>query len=72
MSVCIYTINVKTAEPIRLNFFIRALMIPGKVYGLELLGKFLKNRVYFLYAKYYEKRRNAKIDARKVGVKRHN
>ena len=33
LSVCLYPINVKTAEPIGPKFFVGHHVIPGKVYG---------------------------------------
>ena len=33
LSVCLYPINVKTAEPIRPKFCVRTHMAPGKVYS---------------------------------------
>ena len=33
LSVCLYPINVKTAEPIGPNFFVGSRVTPGKVYG---------------------------------------
>ena len=33
MSVCLYPINVKTAEPIRPKFYVGPHVAPGKVYG---------------------------------------
>ena len=32
LSVCLYPINVKTAEPIGPKFFVAPCVIPGKVY----------------------------------------
>ena len=52
MLVCLYPINVKTAELIGLNFFVGPYMTPGKVYGCSKLQinypkifEFLKNLV---------------------------
>ena len=41
MSVRLYPINVKTAEPIRPTFFVGHHVIPGKVYGLSTFKEFL-------------------------------
>ena len=37
LSVCLYPINVKTAEPIGPKFFVGHLGTPGKVYELSLI-----------------------------------
>ena len=35
LSVCLYPINVKTAEPIGPKFFVKPHVTPGKVYDLS-------------------------------------
>ena len=48
LSVSLYPINVKTAEPIRLKFFVGHHVIPGKVYGWSNFQKFASIKIRFL------------------------
>ena len=47
MSVCLYPINVKTAEPIRPKFFVGPHMTPGLVYEWSKFQKFVSNKIRF-------------------------
>ena len=47
-SVCLYPINVKTAEPIRPKFFVWHHVIPWKVYGWSNFQKFASIKIRFL------------------------
>ena len=46
--VCLYPINVKTAEPIRPKFFVGHHVILGKVYGWSSFQKFASIKIRFL------------------------
>ena len=48
LSVCLYPINVKTAEPIRPKFFVGHHVIPRKVYGWSNFQKFASIKIRFL------------------------
>ena len=48
LGVCLYPINVKTAEPIRPNFVVGPRVTPGKVYGLSNFKKFASIKILFL------------------------
>ena len=48
LSVCLNPINVKTAEPIRLKFFVGHHVTPGKVYGWSNFQKFASIKIRFL------------------------
>ena len=48
LSVCLYPINVKTAEPIGPKFFVGHHMSPGKVYGWSNFQKFASIKIRFL------------------------
>ena len=49
LSVCLYPINVKTAEPIRPKFCVGPQLAPGKVYQLSKFLKFAIKSFYILY-----------------------
>ena len=48
LSVCLYPINVKTAEPIGPKFFVGSRVTPGKVYGWSNLQKCASIKIRFL------------------------
>ena len=48
LSVCLYPIKVKTAEPIWLNFFVETRVTPEKVYELSNFQKFASIKIRFL------------------------
>ena len=47
LSVCLYPINVKTAEPIGPKFFVGHHVTPGKVYGWSNYQKFASIKIRF-------------------------
>ena len=47
LSVCLYPINVKTAEPIRFKFWLGLHMTPGKFYKWIKFLKFASNKIGF-------------------------
>ena len=48
LSVCLYPINVKTAEPIGPKFFVGSRVTPGKVYGSSNFQKFASIKIRLL------------------------
>ena len=48
LSVCLYPINVKTAEPIGPKFCVGPHVTPGKVYGWSNFQKFASIKIRFL------------------------
>ena len=48
LSVCLYPINIKTAEPIGPKFFVWSRVTPGKVFRWSNFQKFVSNKIRFL------------------------